>query len=448
VSGIGVSAVADITLQSGMEVSGSADQMNTLTDRLERMGMIFYHGHRPEQVHGSDLVVWSAAIGENNPEILEAERLGLPILRYSQYLGSLMDKKRGIAVAGTHGKTTTAAMLATIFYNAGLEPTVVCGGVMRKFSLNALYGSGDHFIGEACEYNRSFLDLRKWYAVITNIEEEHLDYYRDLPEIKEAFTTFLFSTDRRGFICVNGDDKNIVDIVTPEISKKLRIFTVGFGDKNQYRVDANLRTGGLYSMRLFQQSNSVLKVDLPVPGRFNCINSALAAVCALNVGIDVKVIEKALGDYSGTERRLERIGDIQSNPVFSDYAHHPTEISVTLRALRELFPRKRLVTIFQPHQYSRTASFLMEFLKVLQDTDFLVLTEVFRQRETAKTDSSVKSAVLYEKLREVMGERVVLIEDKGKIVPYLQRNDFENSVIIFMGAGDINLYADAYVARP
>jgi UDP-N-acetylmuramate--alanine ligase len=204
VSGIGVSAVADITLQSGIEVSGSADQMNRLTDRLERKGMIFYHGHHPKQVHGSDLVVRSAAVPENNPEIQEAKRLGLPVLLYSQYLGSLMNKKRGVAVAGTHGKTTTVAMLATIFYNAGLEPTVVCGGVIRQFSLNTLNGPGKYFISEACEYNRSFLDLRKWYAVIANIEEEHLDYYRDLADIKEAFATFVFSTDRRGFICVNG----------------------------------------------------------------------------------------------------------------------------------------------------------------------------------------------------------------------------------------------------
>jgi UDP-N-acetylmuramate--alanine ligase len=220
------------------------------------------------------------------------------------------------------------------------------------------------------------------------------------------------------------------------------------GDKNQYRVDTNRRTGGLYTMRLFQQSNRLLRVDLPIPGRFNCINAALAAVCALNIGIDVKVIEGALEDYSGTERRLERLDNMKKNPVFSDYAHHPTEIRLTIQALREQFPLKRIVTIFQPHQYSRTASFLTEFFEVLQATDILVLTEVFRQRDQEKMDVTVKSAVLYEKLREVMDDRVVLIEDKGEIIPYLQSNDFENSVIIFMGAGDINLYADAYVSRP
>ncbi len=316
---------------------------------------------------------------------------------------------------------------------------------MQKFSSNALYGSGEYFISEACEYNRSFLDLKKWYTVITNIEEEHLDYYRDLPEIKDAFAAFVFTTDRRGFICVNGDDQNIRDILALEKSNKRRIFTVGYNNKNQYRVETKLRTVGLYTMRLYQQRIELLKVNLPLPGRFNCINAALAAVCALNVGIDVKVIEEALGDYGGTERRLERLGNMKKNPVFSDYAHHPTEIRLTLRALREQFPRKRIVTIFQPHQYSRTASFLMEFFEALQETDFLVLTEVFRQREQKKTDTTIRSAVLYEKLQEVMDDRVVLIEDKGEIVPYLQRNDFENSVIIFMGAGDINLYADEYI---
>ena len=452
VSGIGMSAAAEISMSLGMDVSGSALEENAQTKRLQRKGMTFYLGHRAGQVEGSDLVVMSAAVPDENPEVVKARGMGIPVRLYSEYLGMLMENKRGVAVAGTHGKTTTTAMLAAVATKAGLDPTVVCGGVMRQFGSNAVVGRGELFIAEACEYNRSFLDLPKKHAVITNIEPEHLDYYADLDEIRQAFRLFLESTDKGGVSCVNGDDPNVRAAVAGVLDStpgkdRMRMVSVGYGEGNGYRIRAQKRKGGMYTMHLAKGLEELLCVDLPLPGRFNCINAGLTAAWALEIGIKAPVIIDALRAFRGTQRRLEHLGDVGGVTVYSDYAHHPTEIEGSLLALRETHCRRRIALVFQPHQYARTAHFFGEFVKVLAGADRLVLTEVYRQRDREDAHVSVSGVTLYEALKRVMGEHVVFIEKKEDINPYLQDERANLEVLIFMGAGDIDTVAREFVSQ-
>ncbi|MGQ9615573.1 MAG: UDP-N-acetylmuramate--L-alanine ligase [Spirochaetota bacterium] len=445
VSGIGMSAAAEITLCSDMKVSGSAIERNSLIDRLIEGGMEFFFGHKPEHVQNPDLVVASAAVPPDNPELLEAGRRGIPVYLYSQYLGMLMSEKRGIAVAGTHGKTTTTAILALMLWMGGINPTVVCGGVMKNFSSNALCGSGNYFLSEACEYNRSFLHLSKWYAIVTNIEADHLDYYRDINEIRDAFAVFLKETNPDGFLVVNGDDENLKRILEDFGKDGVRVYTVGYGSGNHYRVSHEGRGNGFYSVKMFQDGKSILKARVPVPGVFNCVNAALAAVCALNLGINCDIVTSAIESFKGTERRFELLGMVKGNPVYSDYAHHPTEIRSFLKALRERYPSRRIAVVFQPHQYSRTSIFFHEFIDALRAVDFLIITEIYRQRDSEEAVKSVSGVDLYHATEGVMGKRVVFKAVNEEIFSALEGLDVNGWVCAFMGAGDIDSDARRFV---
>ncbi len=443
VSGIGVSAAAKIAIESGLKVSGSADEENEQTEKLKRMGLKFFLGHRKEQVDRPDIVVRSAAVPQNNPEILEARRKGIPVYLYFEYLGMLMAKKRGIAVAGTHGKTTTTALTGVILSNARLRPTIVCGGVMNDFASNSISGDSSYFVSEACENNRSFLLLKKWYSIITNIEPDHLDCYSDINDIKKAFLNFLKTTDQRGFSVVNGDDENIQDLLNA--TENQEIFTVGTKDNNQYIIRDIRSTGGLYSFSIERDKEVVLNLRLSIPGIFNCINASLSAVLALNVGIEKLIIEETVKAFRGTERRLEYIGKVDENPVFSDYAHHPTEIAFTVAALKEVYPLKKILVVFQPHQYSRTVMLFQEFINELKASDILILTEVYRQRDSDKFVKVVSSRDLFNELKKVINDNVIYIKEKEDIIPFLQESGYEDVVIVFMGAGNIDDVARKYV---
>jgi UDP-N-acetylmuramate--alanine ligase len=445
VSGIGMSAAAEITMASGLQVSGSALEENELTRRLTDLGMTFFHGHSAHHSRGSDVLVVSAAVPENNPEVNEGRQRGIPVYLYSEYLGRLMEDKRGIAVAGTHGKTTTTAMMATIAHFAGLSPTAVCGGVMREFGSNALIGTGDLFIAEACEYHRSFLHLPKKFAIVTNIEPEHLDYYSGLDEIREAFKTFMESTGARGFVCVNGDDGTVRELVE-SLGNRVQVFMVGHGRDNQYRVDSQMRERKGYRLHIHGEGFEEFSADLPVPGNFNVINASLAAVCALNIGISGVAIRDALEQFKGTERRLELLDHADDRLIYSDYAHHPTEIKATLQALREEHPGRNITLIFQPHQYSRTSHFFHEFISVLQKADRLVLTEVYRQRDRKGAELAMNSSLLYKELQSCMGERVTLISDRERVPAFLDGEAVRDEVVLFMGAGDIDNVAREYAS--
>jgi UDP-N-acetylmuramate--alanine ligase len=443
ISGIGMSAVALIAMEAGIRVTGSADEENDRTADLQRRGISFYLGHRPENIGNPDAVVRSAAVPDTNPEVRAAKTRNIPIYLYSQYLGMLMAERQGIAVAGTHGKTSTTAMLAKILSDAGLEPAVVCGGVMRGFASNALTGSGDYFIAEACEYNRSFLDLQKRFSIVTNIEPDHLDYYRDIQDIRGAFRDFLRKADGKGFSVVNGDDYNVRDIITgPDIGDSC--ITVGEGAQNRYRVSCVSKNGG-YSLGISEKGKPVLSVDLPIPGRFSCLNGAFAAVCSLCMGIDADRISHSLETFRGIERRLELLGHVSGCPVYSDYAHHPTEIRVTIETAREVYPSKEIIVVFQPHQYARTRLLFDGFIDSLLTADGVLLSNIYRQRDSERYVRSVSSKKLFAALQKRDGKPIWYVKEKRDIPCFLDEMGCTDAVIIFMGAGDIDVVARDYV---
>jgi UDP-N-acetylmuramate--alanine ligase len=441
VSGIGVSAAARIALEMGATVSGSADTENDQTRELGSLGMVFRLGHRAENVRGADAVVASAAVPACNPEIVEAERRAIPVYLYSRFVGMLMGLKKGIAVAGTHGKTTTTALIATILSRAGLDPTVVCGGVMRGFGTNALFGGGDHFVSEACEYNRSFLDLRKRHAVVTNVEPDHLDYYGSLEEIEEAFRLFLKTTEPGGFAVVNGDDGGVRDVLAG--LEGPAVITVGEGASNDYRIAELRGTGGRYSCTLKRGLRTVLSLRVPVAGRHNCGNAALASVLALLLGVERRAIEDGVSTFEGTERRLEHLGRVGRSELYTDYGHHPTEIRSTLGALREMHPDEGVCLVFQPHQHSRTIELFDDFVKTLSGADLLVLTEIYRQRDSETHVGRVTGKDLFDAVsREAPNARFV--PDRADIPRVLGTLADSCGVIVFMGAGDIDETARTY----
>ncbi|RKY00387.1 MAG: UDP-N-acetylmuramate--L-alanine ligase [Spirochaetes bacterium] len=450
VSGIGVSATAFLSIKRGYKVTGSAVESNKLVENLKNMGMKFYLGHRKENIDDVDLIVRSAAVRDENPEVKEALRKGIDVLYYSRYLGMLMSEKQGIAIAGTHGKTTTTAMVATILKHSGLEPEVVCGGIMNEFKSNAIYGDGKYFVAEACEYNRSFLDLSKSYGIITNIEADHLDYYGTFENILESFREFIEKTEPPGYLFVNGDDPSIHKIVNPS---DIELIKVGYSEKNDVLIKNVTKIDGSYSYNLTPNGNKFnkylkdpLMLKLKIPGRFNIINSALSSLLALRLGVERKDVEESLRNFKGTERRMEIVGKYLNNPVISDYAHHPTEISVTLDTLKDVYPNKKLMLIFQPHQYSRTAFLFEEFVKALVKADYLVITEIYEQRDSEEYLKMVRSDDLFKQVKKVKREKAFFVKNledlQDFIVSFVKSDDY---VIIFMGAGSIDHYARSFI---
>jgi UDP-N-acetylmuramate--alanine ligase len=445
VSGIGVSAVAKISIQSGIRVTGSADEENEQTHELVRLGACFSLGHQKEHIENPDLVVRSAAVPDDNPEVLEARRKSIPVLLYSDYLGMLMAQKKGIGIAGTHGKTTTTAITGVVLEQAGLFPSIVCGGVMNDYSSNALAGKGEYFVAEACEYNRSFLSLNKQYAVVTNIERDHLDTYDDLDDIKHAFALFLATTRDDGFAVVNGDDSNVMDAVRE--SGYRSVHTVGVKEENSYRIIGLEEEDGRYFFGIERGRQEAVRLTLPLPGRYNCINASLSAVLCIELGVERKRVEESIAGFAGIERRLELLGSVNRNPVYSDYAHHPTEISGVIDTLRLVYPSRKLVIIFQPHQYSRTMFLFEGFVKALSGADLLILTGVYRQRDDARYTRAVSSIKLHEVIGQKKRKGSVYIEEKYDILPYLEEHPPEGAVVAFMGAGDIDKVARKYVGK-
>jgi len=436
VSGIGMSGVALLSIKSGIEVTGSADEENEQTRSLQKMGMKFYPAHRAENIGRAEAVVRSAAVFDSNPEVEEAKNRGIPVYFYSEYLGKLMQKKKGIAVGGSHGKTTTTAMLTSILYKGGAEPTSVCGGVMEEFGSNAVHGGGFYFVAEACEYHRSFLDLHKWYGVITNIEPDHLDYYYDMDDLKNAFAEFVKKTDKRGFFVVNGDDPAVVEVISG--CEFIPVFTVGYNEKCIYRINHVKQNRGYYSCSVDKGRKNIFNISLNIPGRFNLLNAALSGVMSNLLGIERAIIERALLDFKGTKRRLENITTSSGATLYSDYAHHPTEIESTIKALRDLHLGKELFVIFQPHQFSRTVKLFDGFVKSLQGADTLILTDIYWQRDDPLYVKKVESIDLYRELKKHMDRRVYYFSSKDEIFNFLDKIVGEGKVIVFMGAGSID----------
>jgi UDP-N-acetylmuramate--alanine ligase len=408
------------------------------------MGVRIAVGHDAKNLpEGCTVVVRSAAVPDANPEIAEAVRRGIEVIKYAQLLGRLMQEKAGIAVAGCHGKTTTTAMIAYVLSRAGFEPSFVVGGLIPQLGSNAAPGKGRHFVAEACEYDRSFHSLAPQCAVITNIDEDHLDYYKDLGEIVEAFREFARKVPPKGLVIGSMDNEHAAAIV-----KEL----AGRGEGFSIAQDADWRARniavkeGRWTFEAVKYGRSFGEFQLAVAGAHNVSNALAAMAAATWAGVGREIIQLALSEFGGAARRFQALGERRGTIVVDDYGHHPAEIRATLRAARERWPEKKIWCVFQPHQYSRTRLLLKEFGKSFGDADLVLLPEIYEARDSETERRKVSSADLA-KLLDENGKAALFLPTFDQVLAFLRDKAGPDVVLITMGAGNVNDVARRFLGE-
>ncbi|MEA3546174.1 MAG: UDP-N-acetylmuramate--L-alanine ligase [Thermodesulfobacteriota bacterium] len=433
IGGIGMSGIAELLLNLGYTVSGSDLNSTKITRRLTELGGTIYQGHRGEWVKGADVVVTSSAISRENPEIQAAREDFIPVIPRAEMLAELMRlKKYGIAIAGSHGKTSTTSLVGWVLAEAGLDPTVVIGGQVNSLGSNAKLGDGEFLVAEADESDGSFLQLAPVVDVVTNIDFEHVDFYKDLDAIKAVFLKFINKIPFYGAAILCLDDEHIADLL-PKIKK--RIITYGLTPQaDLYARD--IRVDGLVSTFMVCRGERELgAVSFALPGLHNISNALAAIAVGLEIEIDFDVIAQALASFTGVKRRLEIKGEKNGITVIDDYGHHPTEIRATLAALRASWPEKRLVVMFQPHRYSRTAGLFKEFCTAFHEADVLIMTDIYAASEEPVAGVSTENLLTAIKER---GQRhvhyVAAIEHlPSAVAPMLRSGD----IVLTLGAGNV-----------
>ena len=437
IGGIGMSSIAEVLLNRGYRVTGSDLQTNDVTRHLEDLGATIYEGHAAEQIGQADVVVYSSAIDpDDNPETREAEHRRISLIPRAEMLGELIRMKFGVGVAGTHGKTTTTSMVGLVTSEGGFDPTVIVGGKVTAFGSNAITGEGDIIVIEADEYDRTFLRLTPSLAVITSIEEDHLDIYDDLSDIQDAFVQYANSVPFFGAAILCLDDPNVQAIVG-DIER--RVLTYGTTRQAEIRA-ANIRRHGLTTtFDVFFRDERMGEIDLHVPGMHNVRNALAGVAIGVELDIGFEQVRAGLGRFTGVRRRFEKIGEGDGVVVMDDYAHHPTEIEATLDAASQGFEDRRIVAVFQPHLYSRTRDFLDEFARSFFNADVLVLTEVYGARESPVEDVDGQRIA---DLATTYGHRDVhFVPDKEDLPDRLRDITRPGDVVMMLGAGDIWRYS-------
>lgn len=433
IGGIGMSGIAELLLSLGYRVSGSDLRTTDITKRLEGMGGEIHQGHEAAWVAGADVVVTSTAIPADNPEVVAAKEAHVPVIQRAEMLAELMRlKKYGIAVAGSHGKTSTTSMVAAILAEAGLDPTVVVGGKVHGLGSNAKLGGGEFLVAEADESDGSFLKLSPVIEVVTNIDLEHLDYYRDIEQIKDIFLEFIDRLPFYGVAVVCIDNDNVAQIL-PRIKK--RILTYGLSEQADLQAVKITSGNGTSTFTVRNSSGELGVIRLNRPGRHLIYNSLAAISVGLELEIDFAVIARALEQFQGVQRRLQVKGAAGGVLVVDDYGHHPTEIRATLDAVREGWPERRVVVAFQPHRYSRTHGLFDDFVTAFRRADVLILTDIYAASE--QPIEGVTSEKLLEAIK-LHGQRHAhfipeLVQQPQALLPLLQEGD----LLLTLGAGNI-----------
>ena len=434
IGGIGLSAIAEILLSRGYEVSGSDMKESAETVRLASKGARVFIGHRAENVEQADLLVFSAAVGHDNPEMKRAEERGIPILSRAQMLGLLMQEyENSIAVSGTHGKTTTTSMVSLILERAKLEPTILVGGNLTEIGGNVKVGHSRYFITEACEYMDSFLSLKPKIEIILNIDSDHLDYFKDIDHIVSSFDKFAHLVPGSGTI-IAYDANPFVNQVIRDLDN---VVTFGLSENcDYYAANIKFNEDGMPSFDVCHDGKMLSRVQLAVPGEHNILNALAAFTCACVLGVEPALTKETLETYHGTQRRFDLVGTTARGvKIVDDYAHHPTEIKATLSA-SENVPHNKLWCIFQPHTYTRTIALFDEFADAFEKADHLILAEIYAARE--KNIYKISSAQLAEKIKETHPDKDVLfMEDFAAIADYVDSQAQRGDMVITMGAGDI-----------
>jgi UDP-N-acetylmuramate--alanine ligase len=379
IGGIGMSGIAELLVNLGYRVSGSDLSSSRITERLKELGCTVYEGHHRDWIKGADVLVASSAIAKTNPEVEAAAELGVPVIMRAEMLAELMRlSKYGIAIAGSHGKTSTTSMVSWMMASAGLDPTIVVGGKVDCLGGNAKLGQGDFLVAEADESDGSFLKLSPVLEVVTNIDFEHPDFYADIEQVKEAFLAFIDKVPFYGAAIICLDDEHIASVL-PQISR--RVITYGLTRQSDLYAENIVFEAGQSRFEVYQAGTLLGEVALLQPGLHNIYNS-LAAICVgLELEIDFAVIAEALGSFAGVQRRMQHKGTVGDIMVMDDYGHHPTEIRATLAAIKQAWPDKRLVVLFQPHRYSRTKGLFEEFKTCFHRADLLVFTDIYAASE-------------------------------------------------------------------
>ncbi len=432
IGGIGMSGIAEVLHNLGYAISGSDLADSEITRRLARMGVRYATGHRAENVAQADVVVVSSAVTATNVEVLTAKAGKIPVIPRAEMLAELMRMKYGVAVAGSHGKTTTTSLIGTVLAKGGLDPTLVIGGRLNSLGANAKLGQGEFMVAEADESDGSFLKLNPMVAVVTTIDREHLDFYQNLAEIQQAFSQFLNKVPFYGFCVVCADEPNIRAIL-PDLTKK--VFTYGLHGDVDYSA-REVRTQGLGSVFVaMHHGNELGAVALNIPGLHNIRNALAAIATGVELDIPFAPIREALHDFSGIHRRFEVKGEALGITVVDDYGHHPTEIDATLRTARLVWPDRRLVAVFQPHRYTRTQALWQEFCPPLLAADVLLVTEVYGAGELPI--AGVSGALIWEGVRALDHPQALYLPQSEDLAAEMLRHARPGDVVLTLGAGDI-----------
>ncbi len=432
ISGIGMSGIAELLLNLGYRVSGSDIRSTEITKRLEKLGATVYKGHKKENISNVNVVVISSAIKPDNPEVVAAKKISVPVIPRAEMLAELMRLKYSIAVAGAHGKTTTTSIIASVLGEGKLDPTIVIGGKLKSIGTNALLGGGEFIVAEADESDGSFLKYSPAIAVVTNIDREHLDFYKDIDEIKKVFLQFINSIPFYG-LCAICLDNEYVQSIIPFIKK--RFVTYGISTQADFKAKDIKCIGTKSEFSVFHQNKKLGRVSLNLPGIHN-VNNALASIV---VGVELKipfdVIKKALETIDGVDRRMEVKGELNGIMVIDDYGHHPTEIKTTLDAIKSCYPDRRSVVVFQPHRYTRTKALFKEFTKAFYQSDLLVVLPVYAAGE--KPIDGVNGNLLCQEIILHGHKDACYVKDFKSALKYLISNLKKDDILLTLGAGDV-----------
>jgi len=436
--------VAAILAQRGARVIGSDLSEFAGLGELVARGVVVHIGHAAAHLpEDTELVVASAAIPASNPELTRARALGIPVVSYAELIGRLMSAGDGVSVAGTHGKSTTTALTAYIFRHAGLDPSFVVGAESRQLGGGSGVGCGRHFIVESCEFARSFLHQRPLLAAILNIEQDHLDCYSDLPEIVSAFRSFAGNVSAGGVIVANGADPRVAAAVE---NAAARVETFGFGHGVTWGATEARSKRGRYTFQVCREDTPLFETSLRLAGRHNVLNALAATALACHGGAAVEAIDDALRSFEGIERRMSLRGTTRGATVVDDYAHHPTEIAATLRAVRSQYQPRRTLVVFQPHQHSRTRVLMEEFARCFEGADVVLVPDIYSARDSEEERRLTGSSDLVERISAAGGlaRYVPALED---VTAELLAELTEGDLVVTMGAGDVWKVADGLVGR-
>jgi len=432
IGGYGMSAIARVMLEMGCTVTGSDMVSQELTEKLAAKGAKIYIGHIAEQVHGADLVVYSTALSKDNVERVEAEQLNIPVLHRSQMLARLLNERKGVAVAGAHGKTTTSSMIALVMERCGIDPTYIIGGEIMNVGTNAKAGQGEHVVAEADESDGSFLQYHPWLGVVTNIEADHLENYNsDFEQLKGAYVQFLNQVREDGTAVICADDQNIQSIL-PNL--QCSITTYGIKTEADYMASEIVLGDRHAIFTLSHRGETLGVVELSVPGLYNVYNAIACIIVCLKSGISFPSIVREISDFNGAKRRFQVLGEENGILIIDDYAHHPTEIEATITAAKAT--GKRIIAVFQPQRYSRTFFLLDAFSRAFSEADEVIITDIYSPAGEKQIEG-VHSSKLVELIVKNSNATARYIPTKELVLEDLKQRVASGDVVLTMGAGDI-----------